>query len=232
MAERRGPIAFGIVVLVALLVLRGAPYLGHKREVVAAVPTPNAVTAVSPIPLAPHAQVCTKFVTYSPQSQVARFNLAGGPDQKGSPLVVNADGPGYHAEARVPPGYAPTGAAEVALRPPGHPLIGQFCVRNAGMTAVVLAGTQEGRTVGRSVTYLDAQQFPSQLSLTLREAKPAALGTRAGALLRHDTALNPLTPALAWLLAALVLLLVPLLAFRALAAGFAADDAPAPRDGP
>src|SRR5436305_889298 len=185
MPSRRLAIAAGAALLVALLLVRGVPYLSQKREVIAATPTPNAIAAVSPIMLKPASQVCTGQVSYSPDSQIARFVTVGSPKEKGPPLMITADGPGYRAHARIPAGYPGTGTIESRLTPPEHSLIGEFCIHNAGHSQVVLAGTQEGRTVGRSYATVDGAVIPTQLSLTLRGADRASVLSRVGALLDH-----------------------------------------------
>jgi hypothetical protein len=225
MPSRRVAIFAGVALLLALLLFRGIPYLTQQREVIASTPTPNAITAVSPIALKPRAQICTNQVTYNPDSQVARFVTAGAPQAKGPPLAISASGPGYRARSQVPGGYPGSGPVEVRLAPPNRSLIGEFCIRNSGRAQVVLAGTQEGRTVGRSIATVDGAQLPTQLSLTLRRAKGASVLDRAGSLLSHDAALNPMTPALVALLGLAVLILVPLGAFWALAMSFKAGDA-------
>src|SRR3954454_587591 len=225
MRSGRIAIGVGVALLVALLVGRGAPLLTQKREVIASVPTPGAVGAVSPIELKPGSQVCTTLISYSPDAQVARVVAAGDPKTPGPPLMVNADGPGYHTTAQTPGGYPGTGPVEFALDPPKHSLIGQFCVRNKGKQTVVLAGTQEGRTVGRSVTLVDAQPTATQLSLTLHRTAQASVLARLGEMFRHDAALNPMSPAMLWILALAVLILVPLGAFWALASSFRAGEA-------
>lgn len=210
---RRVPVIFGVLVLVALLAIYGIPFLTQKREVIAATPTPNAVSAISPLTLAPGSKLCSSQVTFSPQAQVARFVAVGDPAKKGPPLTVTAFGPGYRAQAHVPGGYPGTNVIEVPIKTPDHSLIGTFCVRNAGKTQVLLAGTQEGRTVGRSDAEIDGTKALPQFSLTLHERKPAAIITRVGALFRHDSAFNPVPVFLIWVLALLVLLGVPALAF-------------------
>src|SRR5689334_18402936 len=138
MPNRRLVILAGAALVLALLLLRGIPYLTQKREVIASTPTPNAITAVSPIALQPRSQVCTNQVSYSPDSQVARFVTAGTADAKGPPLAVTASAPGYHARAQVPAGYPGSGPVEVRLVTPTHSVIGDFCIRNSGHTQVVL----------------------------------------------------------------------------------------------
>src|SRR6478672_7750379 len=137
MRSGRIAIAVGLLLLLALLIGRGAPFLTQKREVTASVPTPNAVGAVSAIMLKPGSQVCSTLISYSHDAQVARFVAVGDPKQPGPALTINADGPGYHKQAEVPGGYPGTGPVEVALDPPAHSLIGQFCIRNTGTTQAV-----------------------------------------------------------------------------------------------
>ncbi|HEX6713736.1 MAG TPA: hypothetical protein VF066_10135 [Thermoleophilaceae bacterium] len=227
MAERRLPIAFGVVLLLGLLAARGIPWLTHEREVIAATPTPNAISAVSPIGLEPRAQACTSPVTYSPQSEVARFVVRDKQKGGGPPLLITAHGPGYKTSAQLPGGYPGAGPAEVPLKTPRSSLLGEFCIRNMGDKKVELAGTEEGRTVGRTSTAVNGAQVSAQLSLTFRRAEPAALGSRIGALFRHDAAFNPMTPLLLWILAIALLVLVPVGTFWALSAGFASADAAA-----
>src|SRR4051794_23176744 len=225
MSSRRVAIFAGVALLLALLVFRGLPYLTQTREVIASTPTPNAITAVSPIGLKARSQICTTQVTYSPESQVARFVTADPVQVKGPPLEITASAPGYRARAQVPGGYPGSGPVEVRLAPPKRSLIGEFCIRNSGHAQVVLAGTQEGRTVGRSPATIDGAQLPIQLSLTLRRAAGASVLSRLGSLLDHDAALNPMTPALVAILGLAVLVLVPLGAFWALATSFRTADA-------
>jgi hypothetical protein len=227
MPSRRIAIFAGVALLVALLLFRGVPYLTQKREVIASTPTPNAITAVSPIGLKPRSQICTNQVSFGPDSQVARFVTADPIQAKGPPLEITASAPGYRARAQVPGGYPGSGPVEVRLAPPKRSLIGEFCIRNAGRAQVVLAGTQEGRTVGRSVATVDGVLSSAQLSLTLRHGRNASVLARLGSLFDHDAALNPMTPALVALLGLAVLILVPLGAFWALAMSFAAADAAA-----
>ena len=223
MADRRIPIALGVALFVALLLIRGIPYLTQQREVIASTPTPHALNAVSPVPVKPGSTACMTQVTFSPQAQAVQFDAAGAAQQKTPPLVVTAKGPGYRASARVNGGRPGNGSIDVAIRPASHSLIGELCIRNAGRSQVALAGTTEGRTVGRSLTTVDGVLQVPQVSLTLHERAAASLGSRIGALFRHATALNPMTPLLAWILAIVVLLLVPLAAFWALAASFRAE---------
>src|SRR5436190_17311669 len=118
MPYRRLAIFAGVALLLALLLFRGIPYLTQEREVIASTPTPNAITAVTPIPLKPRSQVCTSQVSYNPDSQVARFVTAGAVEAKGPPLAITASGPRYRARATVPGGYPESGPVEVRLAPP------------------------------------------------------------------------------------------------------------------
>src|SRR3954453_4849611 len=138
MRSGRVAIVAGVLLLVALLIGRGVPFLTQQREVTASVPTPNAVGAVTPIMLKPGSQVCSSLISYSADAQVARFVAVGDPKKPGPALTINADGPGYHQQAEVPAGYPGTGPVEVALNPPDHSLIGQFCIRNKGRKQAVL----------------------------------------------------------------------------------------------
>src|SRR5689334_20624421 len=130
MAERRRVVVgAGVVLLVALLLIRGIPYLAQQREVIAATPTPNAIGAITPVPLAARSTACMTQVTFSPQAQVARLVTAGTAGQKVSPLIFTAEGPGYRTTSRLPATYPSAGTVEVPIRPAKHPVIGQLCVR-------------------------------------------------------------------------------------------------------
>jgi hypothetical protein len=225
MAEhRRLVVAAGAALVLALLLIRGIPYLTQQREVIAATPTPNAVSAVTPVPLPSGSTACLTQVTFSPQAQVARFVTYGTPGAKVSPLVVTAAGGNYKTTSRLSATYPSIGTVEVPIRPAKRPVIGQLCIRNKGPHGITLAGTAEGRTVGRSLTGVDGKFQIAQVSLTLRSAKPAALGSRIGALFRHASALNPTSPLFIWVLALAVLTLVPLAVFWALSTALAAGE--------
>jgi hypothetical protein len=172
MPSRRIAIFAGAALLLALLLFRGIPYLTQQREVIASTPTPNAITAVSPIALKPRSQICTNQVSYSPDSQVARFVTAGPLEPKGPPLAITASGPGYRAGAKVPGGYPGTGAVEVRLAPPNRSLIGEFCIRNAGRTQWCSPGRRRG---GRWAAPSQRWTVPScQRSCHSRSAAPTA----------------------------------------------------------
>src|SRR3954447_19040883 len=227
MASRRGVVTVGVLLFVGLLLLRGIPFLTEQREVIASTPTPRAVGLVSPLDLAPGSEVCQSPVTFSADSEVARVWAADNQRGSGPPLRLTATGPGYKATARAGGGYRAREAIDTLLRTPKHSLLGKFCIRNEGPGVASLGGTQEGRTVGRTVTTLDGGVQLTHLSLVLHRAEPASAGSRIGTLLAHDAALNPLSPLLVWILAIVTLLAVPFAVFRAFASSLAAADEPA-----
>src|SRR3954452_18835544 len=228
MADRRIVIGFAVIVLVALLGLRAPSFLSQKREVIASTPTPNAVTAVTPVELKPGARACMQQVTFGPDSQVARVVAAGLKGGKQTPpLELTAAGPGYRYAHTIPGGYSAVAPIEAPLRAPNHSLIGQLCLKNRGPATVVLAGTTEGRTVGRSQTFIDGQLKSAQVSPTLRRANPSSLISRTSEVFAHSAALIPLGPAFVWLLAFALLLRDPALVLWAFGSSLAAGSAPA-----
>jgi hypothetical protein len=223
---RRGPLLFGLALFVAGVVIWFVPFLRQQREVTSATPVPAALYGQASVDVRPGANLCLDEIPYDATAQVARLTVLTY-SKPGVPLVARATGPGYSATTRMRGGY-PQGPLEIPIRPATRPLLGNFCIRNAGHRKVALLATPVGYDKARPHAHLNGALLPQDIIMTLHERKPRALAGRVGALLRHASVLTPLGPSVLWILLVLAALGIPVAVAWAFSAALAAAPATAP----
>lgn len=224
--------------LMVLLMLAGAaawliPYLREPRPVLAGVPTPPPLFAVSDFALPPHGRACMKEVTVEQNSRLAEFALrpAVASARGGPPVRLTLDAPRYEARVNVPGGY-PGGSATLPIvpGPPKRATIATACFTNLGDRTVELRGSTEPRTVAHSSTAVNGHPVAGDIALAFFDSPDRSLLRQLGEAFSHASNLTEgLIPVwLIWLIAVLVAFGVPMgiaLAFY----GALRAEAPAPR---
>jgi hypothetical protein len=189
--------AFAAVLVVGAVVL-WRPFLMREHETISATPTPIALYEPVPISLRPEAIACLHGVTFERDSAVIGFTARGS-----GPLIITAAAPGYHALA-----VARAPLVRALVTPPRAPVTGRLCVRNAGHRAVVLPGTTDAGSTASPVTTVDGHPIAPDVAITLYRREPSSHLARAADIVDHAAAFA-WSPALLWLLGALVVLGVP-----------------------
>jgi hypothetical protein len=237
---RTAGLALLLIIVGGLLFLR--PHLQSGQELVAGVPAPPALAAITPFSVAPHGRACMSSVTIDAGSALAQFDLAPARPTKhgGPPVDLLLSAPGYRGVVKVPGGY-PGGSATLPIVPtPKRSEIGSACFVDVGKTAVVLNGTTEARTVSRSSTLVDGQSVAGDIALTFLGKGDRSLLDEINETFDHASNLTDgLVPAwLIWVLGLLVLGFVTLGTVAAFYLALREDEASGalpkgrPRSGP
>jgi hypothetical protein len=202
--------------LCLVLILAGAliwfrPFLTEQRGVVAAVPSPPPLTAISDFPVSRGKPACMAALGLEKGSQLVQFNVR--PEQPGGPtpvvtLVLSA--PGYSATAATQPGF-PGGETALSIPQPSRSVIATACFSVRGRGTALIAGSTEGRTATRSSVTLAGKPTPGQITLAFLQTHPRALLDRLGTIFSHASNLTGrLVPTwLVWILALLTIFGVP-----------------------
>jgi len=214
MAERfdRHRTGIAIAVLVAVVLLGMAalfvPWLTRQREAISATPVRKELVAPTTVALSAGQRACLDGVSFDPDAQVAEVTIATAATAAARLSLTTAAG-GYRARsiAHVAPGQA--GPVAIPLAPPRRSAIGTLCLRDAGRSAVSLAGTVHPWALVRPKMTLDGQPVAEAFSLTLREAGQRSLLDRVPQLADRAAALSAVGPWLFWLLIPLLLVGAP-----------------------
>ena len=215
-------VAVAVIVLGLAVIVPG--YLTRERDYVAVTPQAPTVAPPATFPLPGHGVACMNLVALDPHSEQARLQ-PGTPGARAMPLRLTLTGPGYRAQGRVPARYADGQTVAVAVRPPLRSLVATACVRNLGARKVELAGVGD-RSRSRSTVTLNGAPFGVGFALTLYERRPASILSRLPLSLRRMDVLRPgvVAPVTLWLLLALFVAGVPVVAVWAFARALRADE--------
>lgn len=218
-------LAGGLILFAIAAAILFVPWATEKRPVVASTAVPPALFGITPAPLKPGQKACMSQVTFDPQSQVGQIGVATG-RKPGPPLAITASASGYHATARIGPGYTDTQALGFNLTPPSKAIIGELCIRNAGDRAISLNATTEFRTMGRPALQIDGVPAPYDAQLAFFSKQRKSYASRIGATFRHAAIFTPgfLSRTLLILVALLALIGIPLGSIAALAIAARADE--------
>ena len=202
------------------------PYLTNDRVIATSTPSPFPRGAPALIRVPAGEAACVSPVGLDAQSENAVIRLAtrGRPPV---PVALELTAPGYRHRS-VARRYRSREDVVVPVTPPLRDVLGQACIRNLGSGPVWTLGSAEGgRTQSRAATRVGGRDVAADAGLVFFERKPASLITRAGVIVERTAAWKPFGPALAWLVLALVLLVIPLGALGAVAFSAGREDEPA-----
>jgi hypothetical protein len=214
------PVTTAAIILIGALVWF-APFVSRSREPISSTGASPPFSNVTPVRLPASSVLCMTDVTIDTDARIAQFTVIPGASPA-PPLRVSANGPdGYHSpEVDVPGGQRNAGPQTASIRPPTHPVIGEICVRNAGRVAISLVGTTEDRTSGREQAVIDGAHIKPDVQLTLLARGHRTVLQEVPAVMRHMAAFKGsfVSAGLLWILLLLVVLGVPVLVVRAVAA--------------
>jgi hypothetical protein len=221
---RRPAVVVAVAVIVLGLAVIAPGYLTRERDYVAVTPQAPTVAPPAVFPLPGHATACMNLVALDGHSEQARLQPST-PGTRAMPLQVTLTGPGYRTEGRVPARYADGQTVAVAVRPPPRSLVATACVRNLGRRKVELAGVGD-RSRSRSTVTINGAPFGVGFALTLYERRPVSILSRLPLSLRRMDVLRPgvVAPVTLWLLLALFVAGVPVVAVWAFARALRADE--------
>lgn len=204
--RRPAIIAFTVVFLIGAIGFM-VPFLRSHRPVPTATPSLAGIFNRVVVPVRPGERLCVTPVSYDRES--ARVRLLAKPALRdATTFAVTTSGPGYRSASTLAVPASPVDQMVTApLKPPGRPLLGSLCLRNAGSVPVGFVGTSEGRSLAPAVTTVDGRPKVDQdIAVTLLEARDRTLLQHSAAIIRHASAFTGgAVPAwLGWLLLVLV----------------------------
>jgi hypothetical protein len=221
-----------------LLMLIGAllwyrPAMTSRSDPVAEVPNPTAVFSAARYTLPPEGRACMPNVAVTPDSRQVVFSLFpikrtrhGGP-----PVEFVLRGSGYRTATRLHGGY-PGGSATLPITPPSHSLLVTACFINVGHRPVSMVGTDEARTISRSIPLtLDGTQQPGDIAFTFLTGRSEDSLDLLGTIAVHASNLTDglLSPLLVWIIGVLTAFGVPVLVVLAFRSSLAeAEPEPQP----
>ena len=217
----------GLVAFLLAVAYFFGPYVTVDRTIVSSTPSPfpRSPKSATLIKLRPRSAACLDLVGLGPLSEQAliRLHTRGRPRV---PVAVELSGPGYRSRS-VLRRYVSGTDVLVPVRAPRRDLLGKACIRNLGDGPVWATGSAEGpRVQSRSETTVDGRPIPADVGLVLFEGRPDSLLGRAGAILDRAGEWKPFGPVAAWIVLALLVVLVPV-ATIATYARAGDDDEPA-----
>jgi hypothetical protein len=217
-----------VIVAVAVIVLgltvTAPEYFTRKRDYVAVTPQAPTIAPPAVFVLPNGASACMDRVALDSYSEQARLQTASR-GRRRVPLEVTLTGPGYQARGRIEARYRDGVTMAASVRPPQRSLIATACVRNLGSRPVRLAGVAD-RSHSRSNVTIDGWPINVGFVLTFYERRPASILGRLGVSLRRMAVLRPgvVMPATLWLLFALFVVGVPVVAVWAFARALRDDE--------
>lgn len=209
----------GLIVVAVGVTHWWEPLLTQKRTVVTSSPSPGAIGPPSNVSLRAGARVCVAPATID--RTTARGEMLMSSRRPATvTLELQVTGPGYRTQRQLVERLRPQVRA-VALPVPSPPrsVAASFCVRNAGPSAIELAGTADGRFMGVSRTSIDGRPLEAQtVELSLYEAKARSNLERLGTIVHRasDFTGNTIPFWLAWVLVVGLVIGTPLAIFGAL----------------
>ncbi|MEA2425488.1 MAG: hypothetical protein QOH13_1898 [Thermoleophilaceae bacterium] len=221
----RRPLIAGLAayVLVAIAFTAGiaVPFVQKKRDIPAAVPSPPPLNFTDLDVVRGGGRVCMTDVAMSAESEQLRFKL-GTYHHKGPPLEVTVRGAGYAAARSIPRGYADNATLSVPLPRAGRSRLVTVCIRNSGDSKVALYAAAD-RAESRVHVFVDGKPVAATPTLSFNERGDVSIADRAGVIAGRIAVFRGLLDHgwIVWLLALLVLVVVPVLVGASLALAYA-----------
>jgi hypothetical protein len=221
---RRAPILVAVGVFLVGLAVMVPGWLLDDRDYLAVTPQPPAVEQPTQLDLPADGRVCMDRVALDPHSEVARIRPVGNGRAVPLQLTITGEG-GYGARARAT-GYRPGAVVALPVEPPQHSLIATLCLHNQGRDTVSLAAVQDRRR-SRSNVLLNGVQLQASFVIQFAEREPVSILDRLPDSVQRMTVLRPavVSDVTLWLLLALFVAGVPILALWAYARALRHDDA-------
>lgn len=220
--------AFMMLLIVGGGLIWWRPFLERNRQPVASVSAPVGLFTADNFSVPAQGKACMTSVAFEPEGRLASFGLRPATTSpKGGPpvdLVLSAHG--YRAVLHVPGGY-PGGSVLLPIAPPPRSEVGQACFVNRGHSTVLLTGTNEPRSVSRSLMTIDGRSVVGDVALAFYDNRQRSLLSSLDEVFAHASALTDrLVPVwLIWVVAALVFVGAPAAATCALLFALREDEA-------
>jgi hypothetical protein len=218
---RRAALFGGLLVLALGFAVLVVPFLVRDRAMLATTPQPPAPTALALVELRSGQRACLDKAVMDERSDRAQITV-GTYGRTASPLELTISGPGVHEAARIPPSYRDNSTLTIPVQPPDKAVVTTICVRNAGDRKLALYGGAD-RT-SRSTTRVDGKPIPANFTVLFAEARRHTLLERLPLAVERMQAFRPDAPWLAWLVAVLFVIGMPLAVVWAFAGAAQADE--------
>jgi hypothetical protein len=221
---RRAPILSAVAALLVGLAVMVPSWLLDDRDYLAVTPQPPAVEQSTQRDVPPDGRVCMDRVALDPPSEVARVRPVGRGRAVPLQLTITGEG-GYAARARATD-YRRGDVVALPVEPPQRSLIATLCLHNQGRDPVSLAAVQDRRR-SRSIVLLNGVQLQASFVIQFAEREPVSILERFPESVKRMTVLRPavVSDVTLWLLLALFVAGVPILALWAYARALRHDDA-------
>lgn len=219
---RRAALLGGLLVLALGAALVVIPFVTRDRVVLASTPQPPAPTAISLVELRSGQEACLDKAVLDEHSERAVLSV-GTYGRAPSPLRLTITGPGLREVKQIPPTYTDNLPISVPVDPPDKAVVTTICVRNDGNRKIALYGGSD-RT-SRSTTRVDGEPIGvTNFTIIFAEAGRHSLLARLPLAIERMQAFKPDTPLLAWLVAVLFVIGMPLVVVWAYATGAGSDE--------
>jgi hypothetical protein len=222
---RRAPILVAVAVLLVGLAVMVPGWLLDERDYLAVTPQPPAVEQPSHLDVPPDGRVCMDRVALDPHSEVARVRPVGRVRAVPLSLTITGEG-GYAARSRAAANYRRGDVVALPVDPPPRSLIATLCLHNQGRHVLSLAAVHDRRR-SRSIVLVNGIQIQPGFVIQFAEREPVSILERLPDSVRRMTVLRPavVSDVTLWLLLALVVAGIPILALWAYARALRHDDA-------
>jgi hypothetical protein len=219
---RRAPVLAAVAVLVGGLAVMLPGWLLDDRDYLAVTPQPPPVESPERLAVPGDGRLCMDEVALDEHSEVARIRpVAGRP----APVEIAIRGEdGYYVTGRAGAGYRPGDVVAMAVEPPAHSLVATVCLRNGGRENLFLAAVVDRRR-SRSTVLQDGVPVQPGFAIEFAERQPVSILERLPVSLRRMSVLRPVSDAALWVLLALFVGGVPILALWAFARALRHDGA-------
>jgi hypothetical protein len=213
-----------VVVLVAGAAVFAVPWWTHDRAIPASVPAPNALFAVAYVGVSPGQEACFDDAAIESHSDVALVRVATG-RRPGPPLRARLSGGGWSQTVDIAGGYADGATVRIPLTPPRGAVLARVCLADRGSAPVQFFASAD-RTVSRAPAEVGGKSTGKSIWFALYERRPESLLSRLGVTAGRVEAFRPgfLGRWLLYLLAAAVMLGMPLAVVAAYGRAVAADE--------
>jgi hypothetical protein len=164
-------------------------------------------------------------VALDPHSEVARLRPVGRGRAVPLELTIAGEG-GYAARGRAAADYRRGDVVSLPIDPPQRSLIATLCLHNRGRALVSLAAVQDRRR-SRSNVLVNGVEVQASFDIQFAEREPVSILKRLPESVRRMTVLRPavVSDVTLWLLLALFVAGIPILALWAYARALRHDDA-------
>jgi hypothetical protein len=222
---RRAPILVAVAVLVAGVAIMVPGWLLDERDYLAVTPQPPAVEQPTHLDVPADGRVCMNRVALDPHSEVARVRPVGRGRAVPLGLTITGEG-GYAARGRAAADYRRGDVVSLPVDPPQRSLIATLCLHNRGRDLVSLAAVGDRRR-SRSIVRVNGVEVQASFVIQFAEREPVSILERLPDSVRRMTVLRPaiVSDVTLWLLLALFVAGIPILALWAYARALRHDDA-------